>query len=694
MTRRLRLVLPLLLLPLFVAWATAQPAASKTVPTENQAGEQVRLGESLAPLYGPWKFMVGDSPVDPATKAPVWAEPNFDDSHWEDVDLTPTGGQIDPIAGLTGYVPGWTAKGHPGYSGYAWYRIRVHVAAEPGERLALAGPNDLDDVYQVYANGALLGSFGDFSRNPPVIFYAEPKMFSLPAGFTQANADVVLAFRVWMLPLTLTQESDAGGFHTAPLIGDNDTVTAANQNRWLELVRAYASAAIEALLFLPLAAVSFSLILFDRSDRVYLWMGTFFLAFAVEEVVLVVAAWTQVISGQTGTLFRDIFCTPLAAASWVMVWWAWFRLRKPAWVPGTVAAITVLLMISNALAEDIWSSSFQQAVTDGFHAVSLVARLALLALSLLVVVLGIRRQGLEGWLVLPALILFGISRFSAELVLLHIRVSWFPFGITVGLIDAALFLLVAVLAVLLLRRLLQSMREQRRMALDVKQAQELQQVILPEARLTVRELTIESEYRPALEVGGDFFQIIPNEADGSLLIVAGDVTGKGLKAGMLVALLVGAIRSTVDWSADPMVVLRALNQRLMGRGDAQATCLALSIASDGTVTLANAGHMAPYLNGEPVAMEGALPLGMIESPEFSLMHFQLREGDELVLLSDGIAEATDAEGHLFGFERVHELLRTADSAGELADAAQRFGQEDDISVISITRRAVLEPAAA
>jgi serine phosphatase RsbU (regulator of sigma subunit) len=57
----------------------------------------------------------------------------------------------------------------------------------------------------------------------------------------------------------------------------------------------------------------------------------------------------------------------------------------------------------------------------------------------------------------------------------------------------------------------------------------------------------------------------------------------------------------------------------------------------------------------------------------------------LVLISDGIVEATDAEGCLFGFERVLDLLRTAVSAAELAGAAQRFGQEDDISVISVTR---------
>jgi hypothetical protein len=120
-------------------------------------------------------------------------------------------------------------------------------------------------------------------------------------------------------------------------------------------------------------------------------------------------------------------------------------------------------------------------------------------------------------------------------------------------------------------------------------------------------------------------------------------------------------------------VLRALNKRVMGRADAQATCLALRIESDGAVTLANAGHMPPYLNGELVAMEGALPLGMIESAEFSEMRFQLKNGDRLVLMSDGIAEATDVNGQLFGFDRVHDLLSTASTAAGIATAAQAFG---------------------
>jgi serine phosphatase RsbU (regulator of sigma subunit) len=163
---------------------------------------------------------------------------------------------------------------------------------------------------------------------------------------------------------------------------------------------------------------------------------------------------------------------------------------------------------------------------------------------------------------------------------------------------------------------------------------------------------------------------------------------------MLVALLVGAIRSTTEWSGDRLIILQALNRRLLGRSEAHATCLALRIAADGEITLANAGHVAPYLNGEPVAMEGSLPLGMMDDAEFSVMRFTLAAGDRLMLVSDGIVEATDAEGQLFGFDRVHELLRTGKSAAEVAGAAQMFGQEDDISVIAVTRTAVLEPALA
>lgn len=156
----------------------------------------------------------------------------------------------------------------------------------------------------------------------------------------------------------------------------------------------------------------------------------------------------------------------------------------------------------------------------------------------------------------------------------------------------------------------------------------------------------------------------------------------------------GAIRSTAELNPDPAFVLQALNRRLMGRGDARATCLALRIARDGTVTLTNAGHLPPYLNGEPVAIEGSLPLGVLAELDCSVLEFRMEETDRLVLLSDGVAEATNVKGELFGFERVLELVRTRPSATQIAEAAQAFGQEDDISVISVTRVPVAAPAIA
>jgi hypothetical protein len=689
-----------------VVAAAAQTASAPKSQATEQPGQpmnniaHITLGQSAVPLYGPWKFMVGDSPIDPRTGQPLWAEPDFDDSKWETVDLAPEGGATDPIAGQSGYVPGWTTKGHPGYWGYAWYRIRVKVHARQGAELALAGPADVDDAYQVFDNGGLAGHFGGFGGGQPVVYSTRPKIFPMPQPGGQSAASApdepirVLAFRLWMGPSELVIEPDSGGLHSAPVLGEVDAVAAGHQIRWLELIRSYAFFAAEALLFGLLSVLAFTLILFDRSDRVYLWMGALFLLIAAYNAVGVIGAWTELQSLPISNLLLEGLLTPLISATWIMVWWVWFGSQRPLWLPRLILALTLLLAVSNIVGDEVFFGLAPHEVALHFVTVSLVLRLLFFAQLLWVVVEGIRRQGIEGWLVLPLVVLRGIWAFNAQLRLLHIRLHLSLFGVTVTLGVIASLLAAVVIALLLLRRLLKSVRRQRLIALDVKQAQEVQQLILPEARLVLPGLTIESEYRPAREVGGDFFQIIPHKTDGSVLIVAGDVTGKGLKAGMLVALLVGAIRSIAYFDPDPIVMLWSLNQRLMGRGDAQATCLALRIEADGGATLANAGHVAPYLNGEELPMEGALPLGMFEGAESSVMRFALKAGDRLVLMSDGIAEAMDASGRLFGFERVDALLRTAGSASDLANAAQAFGQEDDISVISVTRTAVREPVAA
>jgi hypothetical protein len=686
--RSLRIPFSILLQLGCFGWAQAQSAPAQSTGATHGIAE-ISLGQSAVPLYGPWRFTVGDSPVDPLTHAPLWAEPGFEDSKWETVDLTPKEGSFDPGSGASGYVPGWTAKGHPGYRGYAWYRIRVRLQERPGEKLALAGPSDVDDAYQVFDNGRLVGSFGDFTGSTPVVYSSQPMMFPLshPADDNSGASTRVLAFRVWMMPFTAMIQADAGGFHTAPVLGEASAVAASYQLRWLEFIRSLASFAVRALLCCLLAAMAFSLTLFDRTDRAYSWMGTVFLAEAAFAIFVVSM---QHLSAQSVLLFAA-FILPLINAGWVMVWWVWFRLQRPAWLPRAVVGLIVISVFAALIGEDLFFNVFPHSVAVAFLTVALILPLLFFSLQLWIVILGIRRQRLEGWLVLPSVVLLGIIQFASAV---QIRINWMPFGVPIGVREIGYLLLMVTAVLLLLRRLLKSVRAQRLMALDVKQAQEVQQVILPVARTTIPGLLIETEYRPAREVGGDFFQIIPCRSEGCLLIVAGDVTGKGLKAGMLVALLVGAIRSTAELNGDPLFVLEALNRRLIGRSEAHATCLALRIAADGEIALANAGHLPPYLNGEPVVMEGALPLGMMEGAAFSVMRFKLADGDRLVLLSDGIVEATNAAGQLFGFERVGELLRTGKPASEVAGAAQQFGQEDDITAITVTRTAVLEPGLA
>lgn len=668
--------------------ARAQQRPTHATP-EQHATVRIVLGQSAVPLYGPWKFTVGDSPVDPATHQPGWANPAFDDSKWETVDLTPAAGALNPINGMPGNVPGWTARGHAGYWGYAWYRIHVRIKSAPGVDLALAGPGQVDDAYQLFDDGTYVGAFGNFSSPRPRINYGQPMMFPLSrAADSSAGASMrVIAFRVWMQPQTLTQAANVGGFETAPILGESTAIAAIQQVQFDELIRAYFWQPIEAAVFGLLGMVAFSLVLFDRSDRVYLWIGCLLLMIALDALSGTFAVWSTSVSAIYDSISHDVVLFSLEYAGWVMVWRAWFRQQRPRWIPWALIPLVALLILSHALSQNLFFTVVSAQMAAAATAVSLMVRLILSVFLLYVVVKGIREQGLEGWLVLPAVILTAAAEFTRELQSLGVRTVWFPFHVQITLPVASRLLLILVLAILLLRRLILSIRSQRLMALDVKQAQEVQRVILPESRTAVPGLLIESEYRPARQVGGDFFQIIPHPTDGSLLVVAGDVAGKGLQAGMLVALLIGAIRSTAETTSDPLALLQALNRRLLGRNEAHATCMALRISADGGVTLANAGHVPPFLNGAPVAVDGALPLGVMEGADFSVTRFMLQPNDRLVLASDGLAEAMNPERQLFGFDRVQALVRDGKTASELANAVQLFGQEDDISVIALTREA-------
>jgi Stage II sporulation protein E (SpoIIE) len=665
------------LLVLFTLTSIGLRAANAS--TSDVGTTQVTLGHSVLPLTGPWKFHIGDDAK--------WADPNFDDGDWEVVDLGAKKESLDPNMGFEGFSPGWTGKGHAGYAGYAWYRMRIRVQGAD-EPLALLAPTDVDDAYQLFVNGHFIGEFGSFSGSVPTIYYSRPLKFALPADVLHQSPDgtMEVAFRFYMAPRTLLQTLP-GGMHGPPFFGYANAITAAYHVAWEEQYRAVSSILADSFLFFAFGFLILMLYVFDRTDKILLWPISACSTMAVLLAVIFFSLTTQWLSALGQAILLSVL-TPISIGLWLMTWLVYFGLEDRKWLRNIIVAVILWFGSTGLIFQLLMLRGPVSHVIFGANTINeFVQTVVAWALAITIAVLGWRRPNRERPALFLALFFYVLPTLDPVLRVLHVRTNWFPFGIPMVLSEFTDIAMLICFSVVLLRHFRSSQRRQQAMEQDVKQAQEVQQVLIPEELPRVAGLTIESEYRPAREVGGDFFQIMPHASDGSVLIVVGDVTGKGLQAGMLVALIVGAIRAEAAHSNDPLTALNALNQRLCGRGQAHATGLALRVGRDGAVTLANAGHLPPYLNGKEMPMEGALPLGMTPTAKFSLMHFQLAPGDTLLLMSDGVVEAQDKDGQLFGFERVNKLLQQPITAAEVATAAQSFGQQDDILVLRITREA-------
>ena len=132
-------------------------------------------------------------------------------------------------------------------------------------------------------------------------------------------------------------------------------------------------------------------------------------------------------------------------------------------------------------------------------------------------------------------------------------------------------------------------------------------------------------------------------------------------------------------------ILAAMNQRMLARSQGGfTTCLVARIEANGMAAIASAGHPAPYIDGQELPLENGLPLGLIGASSYPETEFSLMLGARFTLITDGVVEAQNKGGELFGFERAAALsTRTAE---EIAQAAQAFGQEDDITVLTLTLR--------
>ncbi len=258
-----------------------------------------------------------------------------------------------------------------------------------------------------------------------------------------------------------------------------------------------------------------------------------------------------------------------------------------------------------------------------------------------------------------------------------------PVRFSAGQIEALLFVLS--IAALLLHRFHRTSQEAVRAESELEAARSMQEVMVPKRLHQVAGFAVESAYIPAQEVGGDFFQLHPCE-DGSLLIVIGDVSGKGLKAAMLVSMILGILQRSIEVTASPGQVLADLNRCLMGQTDGKfATCCCALISEDGSVRAANAGHLSPYCDGVEIELPGGLPLGMCADSTYEEVGLHLPPGKRWLFISDGVVEARSKSGELYGFERTRSISVLA--VNQIAQTVQEFGQEDDITVLGIQRQA-------
>jgi diguanylate cyclase len=251
------------------------------------------LGKGTVALTGPWQFHAGDNPA--------WADPAFDSSAWEQIQ----GGQT------------WGTQGHAGLSGFAWYRCSISIAPARGvaPKFSLLVPL-VDDAYEVYWNGVLVGRNGELQPRPDWPYSQSPQTFDL--GDAEHG---VLAVRVWKHPLLSDDSRDDGGFESAPLLGSPQAIGAAAAEIEFKWLRSRQFAFGQNLLCAVIALLSFLLWCRAPSRWLLFWTAGFALIPPVNLVLLNAhMGWSYVLvmgAVQPLSAIRDI-------SLWFLLLWLLF----------------------------------------------------------------------------------------------------------------------------------------------------------------------------------------------------------------------------------------------------------------------------------------------------------------------------------------------------------------------------------
>ena len=611
-----------------------------------------------------WLVQAGDNPA--------WARADFDDSRWI---------PFDPAKNLRSYFP----KSRPSV---VWYRLHLKVSPEQKD-LALR-VSHLATAYEVDGNGERLMGQGRITPFTAYTFDA-PVVSRIPARML-ADGSLVIAARVYISPWEWSQ---GGGLTAGNLtLGEESTL---RKQDWLMVIGHNALDWLDLLMGLAVGVVALVLFAAQRSQKAYLWIAALGLVGLVAGIEPAVAVFRNVPYFWAAVGHLPLLFTPYILTS---LYFAFLGKRK-GW--GWRVFLVAAGCLNYCAAVQVYAGGVPVVVQILMN----LPFILLLAVMIPVLLMRHWRRGNReaGILLIPALLFSLYIYLQVALGLLYQFSPWsdaaqrgltlinqFPVGpVTVSFNIVSDMLSTIALALIILLRSAHASRKQAILESELAAAQQVQQVLLPEETEAVPGFAVETVYQPAQQVGGDFFQVLPS-GDGGLLVVVGDVAGKGLTAAMLVSVLVGAIRGATEYTSDPVELLCSLNERLVGRGGGSfSTALVALIRADGEVVIANAGHLSPYLDGREVALPGALPLGVISGAEYETSRFSLAPGSRLTFYSDGVVEAQNARGEMFGFDRAMEM--STHPAAAIVEAVRQFGQQDDITVVTVARPAVIASAA-
>jgi len=626
--------------------------------------------QPLVSLDGNWRFHPGDSPPEPASSNSfLWAQQTFDDSAWP----------------LLKSDRSWSDQGYPNLSGYAWYRFTLRMPAASQPTSLLLAP--ILTSFQVFADGKLVGQSGQM---PPTIVpnaRLSPQVFPLTQSTSTTSQTIQVAIRVWHSPMWAGYVG-GGTYQAGNLAGDRLTIenqkSLEQTTRNVRFVDYYAYSIAAGLVGLAI----FCLFLIRHAEREYLWFALMLLAQAADSALNV----SKEIYAFPPIPVFDLFDGILTALNLFAAFCFFAKVlnARPRPMSRVWLALVVLSPIPNISYWPGWASPGTGAILQ---------LLMLLPAAIWIFWL-LGKRALAGnrdaqLLLLPTLLDVGfyvadntaivLAQIGWDSVprILDVPLSLPPFTMRPGILLHLFFLLA--MCVFLILRFTRARRHEAWLAGEFEAARQIQQVLLPDQQDQCPGFKVECIYQPAQQVGGDFFQQIGDDQCG-MLIVVGDVSGKGLPAAMLVSVLVGAIRTEAARGTDPVSMLLCLNDRMMGRAHGGfTTCLAAHITQGGLLTLANAGHLPPYLNGEEIDLVGALPLGILSATEYEYTAIQLKPGDRLTFVSDGVVEAQSKlhgnKDELFGFDRTRALSRQP--AAVIAESARVFGQNDDITVVTV-----------